>query len=418
MKKIKQNIVIALLVLIFAINFVYASPAIRITLINQDPSPANPGKYVDLKFQIENVGDEAAKNVVVELMPEYPFTLENSKDATKTIGSIAAGRQGDDATLIQYKVRVDDKAVAGYNTIKVRYKKTDLEQWTYVDYDVNIASLSNEISVYSIKTIPEELSPGTSGKLEITLENMGYKTVRDISLRLVLAAYDGQTFANIVPIATLHSTSEKKLGYLEPNQKVTLTYDIIAEPNAESNIYKVPMILTYYDSDNQKTENSDIIGIVIGDKPELTTQISDSEIKMAGQKGKVTINIVNKGVTDASFVNAKVIETEDFSILSTEKEVYIGGVDSDDYEDFDVEIFVNPTDKEKIQVPVELTYKDPNNKEYSEKVILDLNLYTLEKAKELGLIQEPNYTGTIVIAIVIIGLIVLWQIKKRKPKRK
>src|SRR3989338_3713608 len=50
---------------------------IEVTLINQEPDPAEPGNYVDARFKLDNNGSEEARNVEVEILPEYPFSLDS-----------------------------------------------------------------------------------------------------------------------------------------------------------------------------------------------------------------------------------------------------------------------------------------------------------------------------------------------------
>ena len=60
----------------------------RVTMINQIPDPAEPGKYVDLRFKFENNGSKAAENVEAEILPQYPFSLDPGTSAVKSLGSI------------------------------------------------------------------------------------------------------------------------------------------------------------------------------------------------------------------------------------------------------------------------------------------------------------------------------------------
>ena len=421
----KQNKTFLGAIVLFALLFgvfagiATAEASLRITLINQDPDKANPGKYVDLKFQVENIGQDAANNVVLELVPEYPFTLDPNEATTKTIGSMAAGRQGQDAVLITYHVRVDEKAVSGANKITVRYRKSNTDIWTYQDFDVYVDSESNVLTISSVHTTPEEIVPGNKARIDISLQNMGYNTLRDVSVKMILSAYNGNTLTNLIPLAPISSSSEKKVSFLEAEKTENFSFDVVAEPDALSNVYKVPIIITYVDSSGNTNTINDIVGIVIGSAPDISVQVSGTDIVTAGSKGKVSIEIYNKGLTDAKFVNVVPKETSDVSIISTQNEIYVGSIDSDDYQSFDLNVYVNPTNKDKVSIPLTLTYKDPNNKEYTQDATLDLNLYTPEKAKELGLIKpQQSPIIWIVIGVVIVGFIFLRLVKKNHPGKK
>ena len=58
---------------------------VRVSFVNQEPDPAEPGKYVDVRFKFENNGSDQAKDVVIELLPEYPFSLDPGKSAIKKL---------------------------------------------------------------------------------------------------------------------------------------------------------------------------------------------------------------------------------------------------------------------------------------------------------------------------------------------
>src|SRR3989338_623131 len=60
----------------------------KVTMLNQMPDPAEPGKYVDVRFKFENNGSKVAKNVEAEILPQYPFTLDPGTSAIKSLGSI------------------------------------------------------------------------------------------------------------------------------------------------------------------------------------------------------------------------------------------------------------------------------------------------------------------------------------------
>ena len=70
--------VILFVLILFALTFVSAasiasSSNLRVTLVNQEPDPAEPGSYMDVRFRIENYGSGNAEFVEFEIIPEYPL---------------------------------------------------------------------------------------------------------------------------------------------------------------------------------------------------------------------------------------------------------------------------------------------------------------------------------------------------------
>ena len=71
-----------------ATNSTYISGVfLDVTFVSQDPYPAEPGQYVDLIFKLENGGNQEADNVIFEIVPQYPFSLNPGTDATKELPS-------------------------------------------------------------------------------------------------------------------------------------------------------------------------------------------------------------------------------------------------------------------------------------------------------------------------------------------
>ena len=67
--------ILAVLLMIIAGSFIaYAATvtnlpiedwySIRVALVNQEPDPVEPGKYVDVRFKIENRGSKNAEDVI------------------------------------------------------------------------------------------------------------------------------------------------------------------------------------------------------------------------------------------------------------------------------------------------------------------------------------------------------------------
>ena len=104
-----------------------------------------------------------------------------------------------------------------------------------------------------------------------------------------------------------------------------------------------------------------------------------------GRQSKINLKIVNKGLADARFVSVN-LNPSGFTLLS-EKEVYIGTVDSDDFETATFEVIFT-SEKPKLTATVE--YTDFDNSKKLDEVNLPTKVYTQEKAIELGIIQRNN----------------------------
>jgi hypothetical protein len=125
---------------------------------------------------------------------------------------------------------------------------------------------------------------------------------------------------------------------------------------------------------------------------------------------------VNKGVTDIKLMNMKLMPSNKYRILSND-EVYIGNIDSDDYETADFKLFIEKSKEKQIKVPVVLEYKDANNNDFKEAIELTLDLYSASEAKKFGLKKGNGFVGNLVIAVIVVAGLFIYR-KWRKHKKK
>ena len=127
------------------------------------------------------------------------------------------------------------------------------------------------------------------------------------------------------------------------------------------------------------------------------------------------MKFVNKGSSNIKYLNAALKKTNDFEILSTEK-VYVGNIDSDDYETGDFELYIKSI-KKNIELPLQYTFLDANNREYIQDVKLILRLYSSSEVKKFGFVKSNN-SGGLLIILIIVGTGIYFYLKKRKNKIK
>jgi len=120
---------------------------LRATFVNQDPSPADPGAYVNLLFKIENRGTKSAENATLELIPEYPFSLDPGVSAVTNLGTINGLQSGENAFLVKYKLKVDENAVNGDNEIKLKYYAGDGSVYKIATYNVSVSNPRTDFDV-------------------------------------------------------------------------------------------------------------------------------------------------------------------------------------------------------------------------------------------------------------------------------
>jgi len=353
---------------------------LHISSIKYEPYPAEPGKYFDLWLRIQNAGPDKA-DIKFKLTPKFPFSLDINEVAERDLYGLGAG----ETALIHYKVRTAINAVEGSTPLGYEAVIGGARQSANVN--IWIQTIDANVAVSSVKT--QVLVPGEVTPVEIELENRADSQMSNINIKLDLTA-------STLPFIPINSTTEKKLYFIEPGKKSSVIFDLMALPGATSNAYKVPIELRYTDGTGKSYNKTSIIGLVIGATPDLLVTIASSDIYSKGSTGDVSIKIVNKGLTDIKLMKVILKDSENYDILS-ESNVYVGSVDSDDYETAEFKIKVKKVKDKKAILNIELNYLDANNKEYTDTFDVELKVIS---AKELGVGSNNSF-------IKIIGLLVL-----------
>jgi len=391
------------------------SGSLRVGLVNQEPDPVGPGEYVDIRVQVDNLGSEDLQGVILEVRPEFPFTLDPGEDSVAEIGTLSAFQNGDRAVIKKYRLRVNDNAVEGSNIINVRARE-GTGNWDNYEFEVNIRTSDASLAIESVTTEPETVEPGKDATVQVKVKNLADSTLKDISVLLDLSIGSIATTADLdaLPFATIDSGTEKRMKRLTPGKEAVFTFKIRAYPTADSRVYKIPVQIEYKDELNTEYTENSLIGVVVNSKPDISSVLEDSEIEKAGQKGEITIKIINKGLTDIKFVDIQLGDSDKYDLLS-EREVYIGNIDSDDYDTADYELYVDSTVSGNVKIPIHYEYMDANNNKYSVDNELELRLFSDEETEKFGNGDQAD-TKTIVIVAVLVGavlLFIIWRIYKR-----
>lgn len=380
---------------------------IAVTLVNQEPDPAEPGKYVDVRFKFDNNGSGEARNVMVELLPEYPFSLEPGADAVRNLGTVQSMQRGDVGVIVKYRLRVDENAVEGENDLRLRYK---IEGYSWIEpeeFKVDVQTHDAILSVNSVSIDKKTLEPGASNTVKIKLSNDADSVLKDIKARLELGG---------LPFIPLGSTNEKNIYKIDSRESYEFDFEILANPDAASGVYQVPLKITYSDELGKTYFKNSTIGLIVGSSPDLSVTLDTTEVYETKKPGEIVIKVVNKGVTDIKFANVRLMPSKDYRILSNDED-YLGNIDSDDYETAEFKIYVeNKKDKEVI-LPISIEYMDANNNEYKTDMNIEMPLYSASEAKKLGLAAGNGKIGFFIVVLIVAAGLFAYRRWKRGRKK-
>ncbi|MCK5107721.1 MAG: COG1361 S-layer family protein [Nanoarchaeota archaeon] len=414
MKKIFIWFLIAMLLTTSTFAVRPESGAVIVDSLKYEPHPAESGSYIDIWIKMENYGGSEADDVTFILEPQFPFSLEPGDEAQKSIGSLDPG----DEVVLQYKVRISEEAIEGNNELDFKFT-SDGKAWVTHTFDILIRTQDTMLNTNEVRVNPEEVAPGDIVEVSLLLENLADSSIKDLRAELqltqrdVLAASVSYTELPFTPVDSTNVLMEKRLS---PGEQKLFTYQLRVDPDTEPKVYRIPIELSYSDEIGNTTYTEEgIIAIVVAKTPDIMVNLDSSEIYTKNAKGEVGIGIYNIGVSKIKFAVFEILESDAYEVLSTPK-LYLGNVDSDDYETADFTLFVK---EENPEIKFSLEYKDEYNGEHQDELSLTLKTYSKKEAQKYGFIKNSS-SGIIFLIIVILGIgawIYFKRIKGKKEKK-
>lgn len=308
--KRKYILLTTLLVLVLAFNTAKAdnAPVINITLTKYDPYPAQPGSYLDVWIEVDNQGMGDASNLVVEVLPNYPFSIDPGVNATRmatTLGSL-------DNVVFQYRVRVDENAINGINELKLRYQiggtgGTSISQ----NFDVYVSG-KNKLEVSDVSATV--LVPGKSTPISFTLSNVGSSPIRDLS------------FSWKQPddlILSVGSDNRKYIDTIGIGEHTDVVFFMTTSPDTTPGVYPVVLTMSYTTSGNSTSTQTSEIGFIVGGT-------TDFDVSAEGSSGQVSLSIANIGANNANSVTVEIPDQPSFSVTGGSSSI-VGNLNKGDY---------------------------------------------------------------------------------------
>ena len=263
--------------------------------------------------------------------------------------------------------------------------------------------------------------PGESGSVKVEVDNNFDFDIEDVSIALDMGS---KTITNELGMVvgetealpfTVIGSSERDVDDLDEDDDDSVTFTIRASTDITPGDYNIPYVVKYTnaeDSNATQEEKTGSFGLRVSAKTNIDFS-AETKDNIIGQQGRISLKIVNKGLGEIKFVSVQV-SPQGYELISS-KDVYVGTIDSDDsdFASFDV---VFKTTRPTLSAIV--NYNDFDNNAKTQTISIPVNVYTVEKALELGLIKKTNYTPYFVVGGLVIVWIVYRKIKKRRNRRK
>lgn len=315
--KFKFNFLFIIMIVVFS-SFALAvdEPVIKVSVAKTDPIIVESGEYFDLWVKVENVGRATAKEVIVEFLDNYPFTVE--EDHVEKIGVL--GQYND--YIVNYRVRVDSNAVEGMNTLKFRYTSGGINGvYVETEQDINVENLNSELVIGNIESNPLNLvADMEDAKLTINIQNVGESKAKLVKAELELPdGFESSTsFSDTYSISSIDADdSQDAVFYIDVNKDVV------------EGEYKARLKLSYKEENNAEY----ITKTLLFDIPVKATplfEIIDTNFDVESIEPSNSVNMIvtlkNVGGKDAESVSLRAFQNVGLPIEFDEKSNFVGTI--------------------------------------------------------------------------------------------
>lgn len=368
--------------------------SLEVELLNYQPVPAQPGDTLDVWIKVNNVGGSASEPGTLTILDGAPFSVPENEQVNE-FTSIPAQK----SALIKTRVIVDKNANEGTNYLSVRAHEKESSNSVEEDLPITIQGRSSALTIVEAKTEPKMVTPGAEATFSIMVKNVGDTKLRNVDMSLDLTD---------LSFAPTTGSNAQTISSLEGGKSATFTFGLTAFPNIEANVYQIPMTINYEDEQGNSVSQEKTVGISVGSKPELLVYFERNGLSAETGTGDVVIKFVNKGLSQIKLLEMEVEENDEVQVLSESPKLYVGNIDTDDYETADLTLKIADG---HANLPLKVSYRDALNNEYEE-------TYTLPIDAKNGTGSNGNKAWIWILVIVIAGAFFWWwHSKSGKRKR-
>ena len=390
---------------------VFASPAsaavgsanLKVTIVETDPYPAKIGEYLTLNIQVENVGGAKADDVDIEIVPEYPFSVDSQENAVQNIGALNPDR----TATKEFTLFVDKNAQKGTRSIDILTRSSKSSPWSKESFDIRVGTETFEskgtVELADIVSSPEVFMPGDTGTVTVTLKNTATSSTVSINDK------DYDTNARI-QAAILRPLSDGihvqyspyyEMGLLGPGESIKLTFNVEVDKDAKDGVHNLELEIEGNSYDYNSRKN-------------IPLKVDSSNIKVITSKplelvdGKATVEF-DVANTHPNELNSVSIRPEAEGLKFYPAEYFIGPMDPDELFTIKFDAVLGDSSaSEDMNMSVTANYNNGINRH--ENIVSNLKLATD------SLPSETNSTVAIagIIAVVFVPAAVLLYRRKKQ----
>lgn len=296
------------------------------------------GQDATIHIIVKNVGLNDMKQVLMGTIdPEDPqntaksvtIGLNSSGDAilVKTDPQMVGDIQGGNSVSADFKAKISSNATIGeYQlplTLTYRYPKVmvqeqaDVYEFLYNDGQDTLPltiRIKPEIKVDVLSAVPEQVTAGSEGYLNLTIRNAGAENGTMAAVKLVR---NGQS--PIIP-----ATSTVFIGDFPSGSTVTCRYKVSVSKDATNQTYPVDVAVSYTNREGDVvTSQAATVGIPVNAKPSFSIVSATPELPR-GSDRIIDVRFRNDGATTVYSAQARIVQHSPITV--TDDTSYLGDI--------------------------------------------------------------------------------------------
>ena len=379
-----------------------AAPALKVTLVDQTPYPAQPGQQIRFWIQAENIGDGPLNNVTVEVISDGVFSASFA-ESSKTYNTIFAGTK----VYHEYVMYVAKDAPDGPRELSVRYREGNSSLWIIQKFIVGVGGIidtDNRGTLIIEKVIgnPEAFMPGDEGIIWVTLKNNATNQTVSTSNKSVymmnarIQSADMYSKDNII----VKSEAINDLGIIAPGDNISIPFRVSIPKDTPDGTYLLTLNVTGSSYEYNIKRNIEIKVDSAGIK---SIQSKAPQITAAGKT--IEIDIINnhqgtvRGVTIVPVADGA-------SFYPTE--YFIGEMKSDDL--FTAKFNITQSLNADTNVEFKAVYYNGDNA-HEDSVTLDIGSAARQSS---GILKYFIY---FIIILLLVGVVAFFILKRKTDKK-
>lgn len=364
---------------------------LRTVFLNQDPDPAEPGEYVELRWKVTKFGTAEIENLTFMLDTDYPFFFDAVDKPEKNVGHWRGYSDDEEHYTLYYKVRVAEDALEGTYPVDLKSRKSEDSGWSLMEYDIRVGEKEEpDLMLGAVRTTPKQLKRDLEeAELSLDLVNIGDSDANNVKMSLQLPE-------GISPSYT--SSHEAVLGTVAAGTTGQGKFYLDLDEDLSSGVYPVDVKVSYKDEDYQEI----VLPLNLTLKPSPYFEITDVRMDPAtvrpNNKVDIYITVANTGTDDAESVSLHAFKDSSQPFEFDQKSDFVGSLEGGESGVAVLTLDIEDAKPKEYKVDLEVRAIDSNE------VITQERQLSFEVANGVDEKQSPVVGIAIIALIVILGI--------------